>query len=137
MELTYEELLNLDDLCEFEPDQIVNLLGIIFETGRENRNILDIKKGLIFSEKQDLVLFSSHDKMIFHYNVANGWSYLQVLNQNHDPAVLWKIDFEELEKQIINLRLALKYSHAVKDNFNKCQILTNLGNFTLCTCTLR
>lgn len=128
MEITYEQLLALNDLSGFDPDQIVNILGIIFETGRENQSKEGIKVGLSFSEKQDLSSFSTHDKMIFHYNVSNGWSYLQILNHHPDPNVLWAMEFEELEKQIIHLRFALKYSKEVRDDFNKCQILTNLGN---------
>ena len=40
----------------------------------------------------------------------------------------WAFEFQELEKQILNLRWALKYSKNISDNINKCQILTNLGN---------
>ncbi len=128
MNITYEEILDFDDLNDFEPQQVIGMLGLIFETSKEQRNIQDLKKGLDFSEKQNLDKFEDHDKMIYYYNVANGWLYLQMLNQKINSDEYWSFKFQELEKQIINLRLALKYSENVSDDFNKCQILTNLGN---------
>lgn len=128
MELKYEDILKLDNLNHFEPDQVVEILGHIFETSREHGKIEDLKIGLNFSEKQNLDHFEDHDKMIFHYNVANGWSYLQMLTQQVNSDDFWAFKFQELEKQIINLRLALIFSEGINDDFNKCQILTNLGN---------
>ncbi len=81
MDLTYEEILDFEDLNDFRPDKVVLMLGIIFETGRERQNADDIKIGLKFAEKQNLEKFTDHDKMIFHYNVANGWSYFQILTK--------------------------------------------------------
>ena len=45
-EFTYEEILALENLNEFEPDQSCNLLAIIFETGREQKDSDALKKGL-------------------------------------------------------------------------------------------
>lgn len=128
MKFKYDDILNLDNLNDFEPNQVVGILGLIFETSREHANINDLKVGLDFSEKQNLENFDDHDKMIFHYNVANGWSYLQMLTQEINSDDFWVFKFQELEKQIINLRLALIFSERINDDFNKCQILTNLGN---------
>ena len=128
MELKYEDILKFDNLNHFEPDKVVGILGLIFETSRKYGKIEDLKIGLNFSEKQNLDHFYNHDKMIFHYNVANGWSYLQKLTQQVNSDDFWTFKFQELEKQIINLRLALIFSEGINDDFNKCQILTNLGN---------
>lgn len=128
MNLTYEEILKFEDLNEFASDQVVSILGIIFETGRKRHNIKDIEIGLEFAKKQNIEHFTEQYKMTFHYNVANGWSYLQMLTQKLNSDDFWAFKFPELEKQIIHLRLALKYSDYVIDDFNKCQILTNLGN---------
>ena len=128
MELKYEDILKFDNLNHFEPNKVIGILGLIFETSREHRKIEDLKTGLNFSEKQNLDHFDVHDKMIFHYNVANGWSYLQMLTQQVNSDDFWAFKFQELEKQIINLRLALIFSEGIDDDFNKCQILTNLGN---------
>lgn len=127
MELKYEDILKLENLNDFEPNQVVGILGLIFETSRGQGKIEDLKIGLDFSEKQNFEGFDDHDKMIFHYNVANGWSYLQMLTQQVNSDEFWAFKFQELEKQIINLRLALIFSEGVNDDFNKCQILTNLG----------
>ncbi|KAB7528236.1 hypothetical protein F8C76_10215 [Flagellimonas olearia] len=128
MSLTYEEILTLEDLNCFEPNQAVYLLGLIFETGREYGRVGDIKIGLKFSEKQNLRNFSDDDKMTFHYNLANGWSYLQGLTQNLNSDDFWNFDLVELDQQIINLRQSLVFSKNAQDNFKKCEVLTNLGN---------
>ena len=128
MKLKFEDILKFENLNHFEPDQVVGILGLIFETSREQEKIEDLKIGLNFSEKQNLDQFDEHDKMIFHYNVANGWSYLIKLTQKENSDDFWAFKFQELEKQIINLRLALVFSEGINDDFNKCQILTNLGN---------
>ncbi|HEM49416.1 MAG TPA: hypothetical protein ENO27_04300, partial [Caldithrix sp.] len=128
VELKYEDILKSDNLDQFEPNQVVGILGLIFETSREHGKIEDLKIGLGFSEKQNLDRFDDHNKMIFHYNVANGWSYLQMLTQQVNSNDFWVFKFQELEKQIINLRLALIFSEGINDDFYKCQILTNLGN---------
>jgi tetratricopeptide (TPR) repeat protein len=125
--LTYKEILNLKNLNDFEPEQVVNLLGIIFETGRENGSEKDITFGLNLSEKQTFECFSNDDRMIFHFNVANGWSYLQQLAQNINHDEFWSFDLREFEQQIINLRLALSFSRNSLNSSKKCEILTNLG----------
>jgi LA2681-like HEPN len=128
MNLTFEEILNNSDLNKFEPSEVVNILGIIFETSRERENVESLKKGLFFAEKQKLDKFDDNEKMYFHYFVSNGWHYLQRLTQELNSKEFWQFEFEELEKQIINLRSAVKYSENVDDNNGKSQIFTNLGN---------
>lgn len=128
MDLTIKDILNLEDLNEFSSKEVTNFLAIIFETGRESRDIEQIRIGLNFSERQKLKKFSNYDKMTFHYNIANGWSYLQQLTQQLNSPEFWSFNSIELEQQIINLRLAYSFAQNSKDNFKKCQILTNLGN---------
>lgn len=128
MNLTYKEILNLKDFNDFDPEQVVSLLGIIFENGRELQSISDIKFGLNLANKQNLVDFSNENKMIFHYNLANGWSYFQQLTQNLNSDEFWSFELQELEEQIINLRLSHFFSKDSPNSFKKCEILTNLGN---------
>lgn len=127
MNFTYKDILTFENLNDFEPEEVVNLLAIIFETGRESRSETDINIGLNLSEKQNFEGFSDENKMIFHYNVANGWSYLQQLTQNFSSDEFWSFDLRESEQQIINLRLALSFSKNSTNNHKKCEILTNLG----------
>jgi hypothetical protein len=101
---------------------------LIFETSRERENADELRKGLDFAKKQDLDKFTDHNKMIFYFNVANGWSYFQRLTQVLNSNEFWEFESPEMDQQIINLRLALKNSQTVNDDFNKSQILTNLGN---------
>lgn len=126
--MTYKEIINLETLDNFTPEQAVSLIGIIFENGRELQNVEDIKIGIDLAKKQDLEDFSNDDKMIFHYNLANGWSYLQQLTQPLNSKEFWNFELKELDEQIINLRLALHFSKNSSNNLKKCEILTNLGS---------
>ncbi|MCF8716374.1 hypothetical protein JM658_16205 [Joostella atrarenae] len=128
MNLTFEDILNLTDLNEFDAEQVTNLLAVLFETGRASQDVEPIKIGLKFSELQNQEEFSDDDKMTFHYNVANGWSYLQQLTQHINSDEFWSFNLKELEQQAINLRLALSFSEKSKNKHKKCEILTNLGN---------
>lgn len=128
MNFTLKDILNLTDLNDYKPEQVTNLLGLLFETGRENKNIEPIQIGIKFSKLQNLKSFSDDDKMIFHYNLANGWSYLQQLTQGLNSDDFWSFNLEEFEQQAINLRLALAFSKESTDYHKKCEILTNLGN---------
>jgi len=126
--ITLKEILNLTDLNSFNSDQVTNLLAILFETGRQSSDINLIQKGIKFAEIQNLKKFSDDDKMIFHYNVANGWSYFQQLKEELNSDEFWSFNKNELDQQVINLRLALSYSHKSENQIKKCEILTNLGN---------
>jgi tetratricopeptide (TPR) repeat protein len=125
--INYKEILNLKNFDDFKPEEVVNILGIIFETGRENKSEKDVVFGLNLSEKQNFEGFSDENKMIFHFNVANGWSYLQQLSENIKSEEFWSFDLKEYEKQVIHLRLALSFLEKSVNNYKKCEILTNLG----------
>ncbi|WP_051931222.1 LA2681 family HEPN domain-containing protein [Gillisia sp. Hel_I_29] len=128
MNLTLKEILNLPDLNNFETGQVPNALAILFETGRQSEDVKIIRQGLKFAEDQSLENFSNDEKMVFHYNVANGWSYFQRLTEELNSDQFWRFSHKELDQQIINLRLALSYSHKSQNRIKKCEILTNLGN---------
>mgnify|MGYP001387860482 CR=1 FL=1 len=125
---TYEEILSLDNFNGFTPGEICNLLAIIFETGRENQDTAAIKKGLELAEAHELNDFSDHAKMIFHFYVANGWSYLHQLTHVLTSDEFWTFETPEIENEVINLRKSLSFSENVDDSELKSQVLTNLGN---------
>lgn len=127
MKLDFDNIMNFADLNEMDPRQVIEILGTLFEESRQQKNIDLLKKVIDLSEKQKLDQFNDQEKMLFHYNLANGWSYYQKLTQVLNSESFNAFDCFELDKQIINLRLALIYSRNVIDDQNRCQILTNLG----------
>ncbi|RYY89474.1 MAG: hypothetical protein EOO15_06050 [Chitinophagaceae bacterium] len=126
--MTTEEMLGQEDLNHFEPKYACSILGHLFEKGYDTASPEIIRQALQLSDRQSLEPFSSNDLMEFHYNVANGWSYLRSLTVNPDSTAIWQMDYPELEKEVLHLRLALKYSADTEDQALLCQILTNLGN---------
>lgn len=127
-EYTYEQLLALPDLNAFEPEQVYNILGLIFEHADQGGDVEALNKALEFSTRQNFKDFSDYDKMVFHYYVGNGWGYLhRHINQLNSNS-FWQFEHVEIENEIINLRKALNFSESTDDNYTKSQILTNLGN---------
>ena len=125
---TYEEILSLDNFVGFRPGEICNLLAIIFETGREDKDVEAIKKGIRLAEAHELDNFSDHTKMIFHFYIANGWSYLHQLTHILNSDEFWAFETPEIENEVINLGKSLFFSENVDDPELKSQVLTNLGN---------
>lgn len=125
---TFEEILEVENLDEFSAGEVCNILALIFETGREeaNKNIIQI--GLDLAHSRDLLDFSDHEKMIYFYFVANGWSYCQRLTYTLNSQAFWAFETPEIENQIINLRKAVTFITKANDPEIASQVLTNLGN---------
>lgn len=127
-EYTYEEILALDSFDIFLPGEICNLTAIIFETGRESKDFDAISKGLKLAEERKLDDFSDHEKVIFHFHVANGWSYLHRLTHVLNSNSFWAFETPEVENEIINLRKAIIFSENIDDPTLVSQVYTNLAN---------
>lgn len=126
-EYTYEEILALENVNEFKPSQVCNFLAFIFETGREDNNANAISSGLRLATSRSLEDFTDHEKMTYHYYVANGWAYLHKLTHQINSNEFWAFEASEVENQIINLRKAISFSDKVNDHFLLSQVLVNLG----------
>lgn len=111
--------LNLSSPCE-----ILNILGLTFETARSDNDTSSLRKCLEVTGKVDLTPFNSEETSTFHYFVANGWSYLLKLTHSNPEDI--PCDSHFYEKEIYHLRCALTHSSFKKDS-HICEILTNLG----------
>jgi tetratricopeptide (TPR) repeat protein len=127
-EYPYEEILVLENINDFDPDQVCNLLALIFETGRENKDVSAIKNGLRLATSRNLDDFSEYQRVVYHFFVANGWSYLHQLTHVINSNEFWEFETPEVENEIINLRKAISFSDKVSNRVLVSQILTNLGN---------
>ena len=115
---------NLTNINSYSPNEILNTFANIFEKSRSINDLVSLKNGLNLSSSVDLTHFDDEQKSIFHYFVANGWSY--VLQLKHSNSYEVPISSKEFEKQVYHLRCALQLI-GKKENDNTCQILTNLG----------
>jgi tetratricopeptide (TPR) repeat protein len=109
-----------------EPILILEKLGESIEKAREENNLTELNKLIgILSTYTDNPKFNLQEKGLLNYFIGNTWSYIQQLKF---PDEKFPLETIELEKQILHLRMAYNFISQTDDNFNKCQILTNLGN---------
>lgn len=118
--------MNTIDLEQKEPILILENLGELIEKAREENNLTELEKLIgILSKYTDNPKFNLREKGLLNYFIGNAWSYIQRIKF---PDEEFPLETIELEKQIIHLRIAYNFISQTDDNFNKCQILTNLGN---------
>ncbi len=126
--LNPEMLMQLQSTDHLDPEDIVVGLGILFEHGRSLNDIKYIEKGLSLGKDKDLQDFYLVQIETFHFNMANGWSYLDGIKRPKNHLEISEFQTEELEQQIIHLRLALSCSEELPPGTRKSEVLTNLGN---------
>ena len=116
------ETINLDSKS---PKEILSILGSLFETSREENDLVILLKSIEIAELVDCEKFDLHTKAVLNYFMGNAWSYVQRIKY---PNSDFPFETLELEKEIVSLRKALSQISHCEDNFMNCQILTNLGN---------
>ncbi|WP_367916037.1 LA2681 family HEPN domain-containing protein [Leadbetterella sp. DM7] len=117
------------NIIDFEgkvPLEIIGILGELIENAGEGNDLSQLEKSievsLTFIESEN---FSDRERGLLNYNISNAWSYIQRIKFPNEE---FPLETVELEKQIIHLRIANNLMAETDDDFNKCQILTNLGN---------
>lgn len=113
------------DLSTKKPKEILEIIGSLFETSRENKDLERLQTSIKIANEIDVDSFDTHSKAILHYFLGNAWSYVQDIKF---PNETFPLETNELENQIIHLRKAHSLIKECNDKYNECQILTNLGN---------
>lgn len=121
-------LMALQSFDALDAEDIVVGLGILFEHGRKLNETKYILKGLELAKNMNFKDFYLEQIQAFHFNMANGWSYLHGITGPQNHLEVREFQTEELEQEIIHLRSALLYSGDWSDNLRDCEVLTNLGN---------
>jgi hypothetical protein len=116
------ETINLDLKS---PNEILEILGRLFETSREQNDLERLPTSIEIANSAKLEGFDSHTKATYYYFLGNAWSYVQRIKY---PDTNFEFESEEIEKQITYYRKALGLLKENNDNFIRCQVLTNLGN---------
>ncbi len=118
--------MNVIDFEQEEPSIIIEKLGALIEKARQGNIITELERLIdILSKCIGNSKFNLREKGLLHYFSGNAWSYIQKIKYSNEEFPLETI---ELENQITHLRIAHNYISKTDDTFNKCQILTNLGN---------
>ena len=126
--MTYQDLLNIDDITQFEEKIQLDIIGNLFDKSFDNQNISGIEKAFEFLKAIDIEKFSDENKTVIYYDISNGWSYLRKLRYQ-DTSKSWNFQMEELTNEILYQRKAIISNGFIKiQKERQCQIFTNLGN---------
>ncbi|GMN11362.1 hypothetical protein MTsPCn9_10310 [Croceitalea sp. MTPC9] len=120
-------LMKLQTFKGIDPEDIVISLQTLFESGRGMKDSDYIEKGLALGKDVNFEDFYVEQLQAFHFNMANGWSYLHEHRQVQTNLEIGDFQPKELEQQIFHLRMALSVSQYWHDPQRKCEVLTNLG----------
>lgn len=106
----------------------IDIIGNLFDLSFDNEDIKGIEHGFKLAEQIDYENLDNIYKLWFHYDIANGWSYLRTLNSKTIEQH-WDFNADEVNKEIYNLRKAIAIGG--DDSLSKSILLqayTNLGN---------
>lgn len=118
--------MSIIDLEKNEPSAVLEVIGKFIETAREENNTFALEESIeTLLKLSDSSKFNQREKGVLNYFLGNAWSYIQRIKFSDEE---FPLETTELEKQIIHLRIANNLIAETEDDFNKCQILTNLGN---------
>ncbi len=127
--MTIDDFLKIPTLKNFSEEESLNILGNQIDQSFREKRIDGLKKALNLCSKVHVPDHFKLQSSLAYYFISVAWSDIrQFQSQNEN---LWNWDHRELEKEIVNLRLAIKNlpSQSIEDSANRlCQFHTNLGN---------
>lgn len=125
--LFFEQLINTDHL-KHTGVQLLNIIGLLFDTSLDLQDPRGIEKGIELATKIEYESLSNNDKILFNYFLANGWESKRLLTR-YETQQSWDFDQHELSKELFHLRKCITIEGFDDlDLERKCQIYTNLGN---------
>lgn len=130
----FNSLLATQTLEHLTDDEALSLIGNLVDLSLDLKRNEGIDTALILAEEFLSRNLTWEMRALTHYFLANAWSNRRIL-QRVDFSKAWEWEQEELEKEIIHIRLAVKYgglhkieASAILPTPRKCQIWTNYGN---------
>ena len=124
LEATYNSLISFEDLTGLTTGGALKHIGLLIDISLDVRKTQGIEHAIELSEELQKRNLTAVQLATSHYFLANAWTGLRELSGSNRS---WGWEQEEMEKEIIHLRMALYGIDALPDE-RACQILTNLGN---------
>lgn len=122
---TYEQLLEINDMSTFNPEESIGILGAIFEISKKQQDLKILTKWIKVAEDLNTDSYTLEEKARYHFNVSNGWNYIKQVRLKSPNNI--EFHSEETVHVLRNLRIALNYCEHFDDAFLKSQLLVNLG----------
>jgi len=120
----YNSLMSLEDLARLTTEDALEHIERLIDISLDVRKTQGMKHAIELSEELQKRDLTAAQLATSHYSLANAWAGLRELSGSNRS---WGWKQEEMEKEIIHLRMALHGIDALSDE-RACQILTNLGN---------
>lgn len=124
----FDQYYNLETLDGKKGNEQVDIIGRLIDLSFDLNREDGVRKAFELAKTIDKTEISPTDLIVYHYDIANGWSVIRKLNRSGITED-WDFEQEELNNEIVNLRIALNHpSFGDLQLERQCQILTNLGN---------
>ena len=65
--MNYQELLNIDDITQFDEKTQLDIIGNLFDNSFDNQNISGIEKAFDLLKTIDIEQFSDENKTVIYY----------------------------------------------------------------------
>jgi len=126
IESKFWKLMEIEDTSVFSTENALGYLGALIDLSGDLSNEAGLNRAICVGNEILTSNLPALDRATCHYFLGNAHSSLGRLRGNHNE---YQWDQEEVEKEILNLRYALKYSENsdVPDNILR-QVYTNMGN---------
>lgn len=115
----------MDDLSHLSISEMTGSLGLIFEMSFSFRDLDTLSKWVTYAEAVDISNWDAEDITRLFYNISNGWTYKKRLRISSD---IIEFNNEENGKTVYYIRKALEYCIYQGCEFQRSQLLVNLGN---------
>jgi len=127
LETVYQSLISLENLKDLANETALESIGQLIDLSLDLQKTNGLKHAINLSEELQKRPLSNRQLAMSHYFLANAWANLRTLLRTDKDQ--WDWEQEEMEKEIIHLRMALHENRLYElPDVRVCQILTNLGN---------
>lgn len=124
LEKEYNRLIFIESIEGLPIEEAIQYIARLVDISCDLRKIDGLEFSIYLSNKLQKLIIDDSQRVVLHYFIANAWSCIRNINRNGSKK-LWDWEQGEIEKEIYNLRIALKIGPPPE---YKCQLLTNLGN---------
>ncbi len=124
----YTLLMSVEDFANLNSEDALEHIGNLIDYSWDLQKTEGLKHAIKLVDKLHQRQLTTRQFDVLNYYLANAWANLRILLRGGKEK-LWDWEQEELEKEIIHLRLALQGDDLQGlTREERCPIITNLGN---------
>lgn len=118
----------VSNINQYKQNEQIDIVGNLFDLSFDNGSLEGIEHAFSLSKQIDLENLTDENLTVWHYDMANGFSYLRKLKYARTDDD-WNFQMNELFNEIFHLRTAIDSKGFLKVlDIRRCQIYTNIGS---------